>query len=108
MGQDTTGKIGRKIQTHGTRVMDLHNAGLSYEEIGLALSLDPRTVWVIVAHYTGGPGPDDPTPEEIATEAWRIRCGDVRVHARRGTGARLVSTGERTIPAKPSTVRREP
>ncbi len=107
MGQDTTGRIGRRIQTHGTRVMDLHNAGLSHEEIGLALSLEPRTVWVIVAHYTGGPSPDDPTPEEIASEAWRIRCGDVRVTSHRGTGPRVLGTGERTIPAKPSTVRRD-
>jgi hypothetical protein len=107
MAQDATQRIERQIQTRSTRVMDLHDAGLTREQIALSLSLDVRTVWKIVAHFTGGPGPGDPTPEEIADQSWRIRCGEVRVASRHATGRRVLSTGERTIPAKPPTLRRD-
>ncbi len=107
MANGLSQRIRRQIQTRSTRVMDLHHAGLTREQIALSLSLDVRTVWVIVARCTGGPGPGDPTPEEIADQAWRIRCGEVRVASRHATGRRVLSTGERTIPAKPPTLRRD-
>ncbi len=75
--QTETGRIGRQMQLYRERIVSLHCRGYAVTEIAFSLEIAAAAVQLVIDDWSGLPGPNDPTPEEIAERCRQIRSGDV-------------------------------
>ncbi len=86
--QTETGRIGRQMQLYRERIVSLHCRGYAVTEIAFSLEIAAAAVQLVIDDWSGLPGPNDPTPEEIAERCRQIRSGEVTVVSGYRSGGR--------------------